>query len=73
MQRLNQEQINELCNKGTGVTEEHIREHERLMAEFFLENPHLPRTALDNARIAERERRMHELHALIYEAKSRDK
>jgi hypothetical protein len=69
MQRLSQEKIREICRSREGVTEVHIREHERLMAEHFLENPHLPKTAEDRSRIAERERQLHDLHELIYAPK----
>jgi hypothetical protein len=69
MQPLSQRKIAEIHEKRPEVTDEHIRQHERLIGEHFLENPHLPQTAADKQRIADRERRLRELHELIFAPK----
>jgi hypothetical protein len=66
MQPLSQTKITESRAKRPEIVDEHIREHERLIAEHFLENPHLPQSAADKQRIADRERRLRELHELIF-------
>ena len=70
MQPLSKMKIAEIRKQRPEVTDEHIHQYERLISEHFLENPHLPQTAADKQRIADRERRLRELHELIFAPKS---
>ena len=67
MTPMKPQEVERLLNERPHVTRDDIHEYERLTVHHLRTNPHIPKSEEERAVHAQREQRLKELHAKLYE------